>query len=530
MSSQTPDLAGASTFVVLVNGTRVGTETADFSRLGSGWKLSSSGRLQAPFDLITNEFQVSYSVDWQPQRLDVDAMLHGQPLLLSTTFGPQTATSSLTQGTQHGNNTQPVSPRAVVLVGNVFSAYEALAVRVASSAVGARVPVYIAPNGETTATIDAVTSRRVSVGDRVTDLQAYRVTVASGAGAVPVDLWVDGRGRMARLSLPAAGVVVIRDDLASVMARVEPAHNPGDEEVFIGANGFTLGTTVTKPAGTSGPAAAAVLVAGSGPQDRDYTTFGIPIFAQIAGGLASHGVLAVRYDVRGVGRSGGRTETSRLDEYSEDAAAIVTWLRRRKDVDDKRIVLVGYADAAPVALMTASRDKRIAGVVLVGASGHTGREITLEKQQRVLESLGLPDTDRAERIKLETRVIDAVTSGQGWEALPADVREQADTLWFKSWLEFDPAAVIRKLAQPLLIVQGSRDREVPAAEGAQLAELSASRAKLPPAATRTVTIDGVNHLFVPAATGAMDEYDVLEARAVSPALASAVADWVKGIK
>jgi pimeloyl-ACP methyl ester carboxylesterase len=533
---QTPDPAGSSTFLVLVGGTRVGTETVSLTRSGSGWLLSATGRLQVPFDLTTNAFEVAYASDWQPQRLSLDALVRGQALMLTTTFGLTSATDDVTQGAQHGTFTHQVTPRAIVLSSNVFSAYEALAIRVAGVPVGSRIPLYIAPSGETNAVVDDVTPRRISVGAETIDVRAYRLTIAGSSGAVPVELWVDARGRLARLALPTSSVVVLRDDLASVMAREETVRNPDDEEAFVGANGFSLGATLTHPAsaparaGAPARAPAVVLVSGPGPQDRDYNVYGVPIFGQLAGALARAGQIVVRYDVRGVGRSGGRAESARLAEYSEDVVNIVSWLRRRKDVDADRIVIVGYGNAAPIAMLAASRDKHIDGLALLAAPSGTGREITLAEQQRVLAHIAIPAAAKSSRLALQTRVLDAVLSGKGWDALPDDVREQADTAWFKSWLEFDPAEAFKRMKQPVLVVQGALDMEVPADAAASLAALARSaRPKLPATATRTVIVDGVNHLLVPAATGATDEYPTLHDRTISPDVVRALTEWLAGV-
>ena len=60
---------------------------------------------------------------------------------------------------------------------------------------------------------------------------------------------------------------------------------------------------------------------------------GIPLFAQLAGQLAERDFVVLRYDKRGVGKSGGRIERVTLDDYAEDAIAAVKWLAKRKDVD-----------------------------------------------------------------------------------------------------------------------------------------------------------------------------------------------------
>ncbi len=508
----------------------MGAETTEITRDASGWRISSTGELQAPFDLLTHKFEATYSADWQPKRLTLDGVLRGQPLLISASFSGTTATSEMTRGTQHGSATHPVAANAIAVASNVFSAYEVLALRLASASAGTKLPVYIAPSGPVEATVGTVSPRRIYIGTRAMDLREYSVTIAAPGGAVPIDLWIDARGRLARLALPAASVVVIRDDLSSVMAHEEPAHNAGDEDASIGANGFSLAATITRPANTTTPAPAVVLVAGPGPQDRDYFAFGVPVFGQLAGALAKAGILAVRYDVRGGGRSGGRQESARLAEYSEDALAVVNWLRKRKDVDVRRIVVAGYGDAAAIALLAASRDDHIAGVILLAASGQNGRDVMIDRQRRILAPLPLTDAEKTARIGLQTQVMDAVISGKGWESVPDELREQAETPWFKSWLLFDPAETLRKIDQPILIVHGARDTDVPTSEADRLEHLAASRPKIGAAATRKAIVPGVDHLLLPAAAGTPDALPAAGTRTISPDATTPMIEWVEALR
>jgi pimeloyl-ACP methyl ester carboxylesterase len=525
------DPSGSATFLVLVNGANVGTERVSLTRNGSGWLVSGTGHLQVPIDQDIDRFDLTYSADWQPEHLTVDGRLRGQPLLITGAFGPASATSEVTRGTQHATATHQVSARTIVLPTNVFVAYEILALRAAGSPVGTRLPVYLAPNGESTATIVDVAAKRVSIGASTLELRVVHLNIALPSGVVPVEIWIDDRGRLARLSLPASSIVAIRDDLASVMAHEERIVNPGDQDVFIGADGFNLAATISRaPSAGARPLPAVVFVSAPGPQDRDGTVFGIPVIGQLAGALADAGLVAVRYDARGVGRSGGRTESARMSEYSDDAERVIAWLRKRKDVDADAIAVAGYGDAGPIALLTASRDKHVAGVVLLAAPAGTGRAITLDRQQRVLAPLPLSPSEKTARVALETRVIEAVETGNGWEALPEELRDQADTPWFRSWLEYDPTALAGRIRQPVLIVQGALDREVPAEAADALAAVFAAREKSPPTATRTVVVPGVNHLFVPATTGAVDEYPTLSTRRVAPDVPHAMAEWLKALR
>jgi pimeloyl-ACP methyl ester carboxylesterase len=510
----------------MLRGARVGTETVSLSRTGNGWLLSGSGGLGAPFDVITTRFEAAYGTDWQPARLLVQGSVKGEAMSLATTFGLTTAMNDLTQGTRRGSTSHQIPSRSVVLPSGFFAAYEGLAARLVNATVGTRVPVYVAPEGDTSVTVDRIAHRRVSLGDRALDLQIFSLALASTGGRSLIELWIDSRGRLARLEISEIAVVVIRDDLASVMARTEHVRHPGDEDVFIPANGFSLGATFTRPANPTEGAAAIVLVSGPGPQDRDFTSYGVPIFGQLAGALADAGYFVLRYDGRGVGRSGGRTENATIEQYADDVVRAVSWIKRRDDIDDRRIAVLGYAEGGPVVMLAAARESDIKAVAVVGAPGRSGREVTIEQQLYLLSRMNLPDAERSARTALQYRIIDAAMTGTGWETIPPDVRSQADSAWFRSWLLFEPAAVLRRMDQPVLIVHGALDKETPPAHADRLATLSSQRNENRPEYTSQVIIPGINHLLVPAETGEVDEYDTLETLAVSPAVSAAIAEWL----
>ena len=536
LTAQSADGTGPATFIVLLRGARVGAETVTLSRVGSDWQLSGTGRLGAPFDVITNKFEMTYASDWQPTKLALQGTVRGQGVSLTTSFGLTTAMNEFMQGVQRGSSSHQLAPRSVILPGTYFASYEALAARVGTAAPGTRLPVYVAPEGQTSITVSQWTPRRISIGDRTVDIRAYSVTLAGVGTSSNLELWVDSQNRLARLEMPSLAIVVIRDDLATVMAREVRTRNPRDEDMFVPANGFSLGATVTtplppatppsSPAGRKPEAPVVVLVGGSGPQDRDFSTYGVPIFGQLAGRLSDAGYFVVRYDGRGIGRSGGRTETATLAEYADDLLRVVEWLRRREDVDDRRIAVVGYGDGGPVAMLAASKQSRIAAVALLAAPGKNGRDVTVEQQTQMLMQLSLPEAERAARIEMQHRVIDAALTGKGWDTIPADVRAQADTPWFKSWLQFDPAAALNKMKQPLLVVHPALDKEIAVQNADNLESLSRGRNKLPATHTKKVVIPGVNHLLVPATTGSVSEYSSLSALTVAPEVSSTVTDWL----
>jgi pimeloyl-ACP methyl ester carboxylesterase len=338
---------------------------------------------------------------------------------------------------------------------------------------------------------------------------------------------IDGKARLARLEAPTAGLTVVRSDLAGVAVRPHTARNPTDVDVRIPANGFSIaGTLTTPPALGRMRHPVVVLVAGAGSVDRDETVAGIPILSQLAGALVQHGVMVLRYDKRGVGQTGGRTETVTQQDYADDLIAVVRWLSRRDDVDSRRLTVAGHSEGGAIGMLAAAREDKIRGLVLMSSTGTTGAELVLEQQRRQLDASKVPDAEKQQKIELQKQIQDAVISGKGWESLPPDVRKQAETPWFRSLLLFDPAAVMTKIKQPILIVQGDLDTQVLPHHADKLAELARAR-KRGAGPVEVVHLPGVNHLLARATTGEVQEYAQLKEKAISPDVATTIATWLQ---
>jgi len=523
------DQTGGAVFTVFLRGQRIGSETVTVTHPQGGWVISASGRTGPPLDFSFEKFVARYGAQWQAQSLEVSGQMRGQGLLLNTAFSDGTATSDVVQSGKQARLNHRVSVDTVVLPNNFYAAYEMLALRLHTAQVGSAFPIYVAPQAEVQATVTRITPRRMETSTAKYALRQFEVSFANPAGALQVEVWVDERGRLARLAIPVAALTVVRDDLSGVMSRLDSFSHPRDETAFIPANGFSLAGTFTKPEGIAKPPVV-ILVSGSGPQDRDETVFGIPILGQVAGRLSDAGFFVVRYDKRGVGQSGGRIESTSIEAYAEDLRAVVNWVRKRKDVDSNRVALVGHSEGGSVALLVGSQMRgQVRALGLLAAPGQTGREITLMQQRRALDKLNEPEAAKQEKIALQTRIMDAVISGTGWETVPPELRRSADSSWFRSWLLFDPAQVVGRTNQPILLLQGSLDTQVPPDQADKLEALAKARRGGPLVTTRKLVVPGVNHLLVPARTGEVEEYASLPIKTVSPELTDALISWLKEV-
>ena len=519
--------AGPAAFEIFIKGQQVGREEDNVSQTpDGGWRITSTGRWSTP-NLVVKLFEVRYASDWQPVELRIDATIKDKPYSLNTTFGLTTATNEIRQDGTPAQKTDQISARTLVLPNNHFGAYEALAARLAVSEKGAKIPAYIAPQMELPLQIDDIIPEQIQSPKGAINVRRYRVTFQTPSVPIAADIWVDERGRLARLDLPMATLQVMREELSSAMTRFETVTHPGDEPATIPANGFNLAATVTRPVGQQQRLRfpAVILVAGSGPQDRNETVFGIPIFGQIAGALADAGFLVVRYDKRGVGQSGGRAESVTINDYAEDLLAVIKYASKRQDVVPERIAVLGHSEGAAVAMLAAARERKIEALVLVAGMGVPGADLVLWQQQHLLERSKLTPKERADKIELQKKIQQAVLTGKGWEGVPPDIRKVADTPWFQSLLAFDPAKVMKDVRQPILIVNGTLDTQVPPSNAEKLAELARARKKNPGAELKL--IPGVNHLLVPATTGEFDEYPDVKEKKVSSLVIEAILAWLK---
>lgn len=508
-----------SAFTIFVRGTAVGREELTVVTDASGTTMTSRNRLAAPLSSVVELAVLQYAPDWTPRSFVLESTSPVGPVSSRTTFERGTA---VTEGASAGapvSASHEIAPQAVVLPNGVFGAYQAVASRLRNAPVGAELQAYIVPTTPVDIRVAAVHDEQMQQGTTLFDVRRYELTFSiPGGGASTVYVTAATDASLLRVSIPDQEIDVVRSDIAAASSRAQIHSNPGDEAVFIPAEGFNLGATLTRPASATGRLPAVILLGDAEINDRDGFAAGVPVYGQLAGALAGKGFLVVRYDKRGHAQSGGRSESATLSDYANDARAVVRWLRDRDDVDRDRIAVVGHGEGAWIGLLTTSREGRIAAVVSLAGASSTGAELKLEQQQRALDRLNLPPVERTRRIELQKQIQDAVMTGKGWESLAPEVRRTADTPLFQSVLLFEPARVIDGIRQPVLIVHPELDRQVPVAHADRLAAL-ARRSR----SVGVVIVRGVNHLLVP---GEIDEHGAVADRNISTDVVTAVGDWL----
>ena len=515
----------SETFRIFLRGTDIGSEEVTVLQSPDGWILRGSGGVGAPFDVTLKFWEARYDQDWRPRELTLDLSVGSTPRILHTRIAGISAVSEIGSGEQATKTSATVNADALFLPPLIFGTYEALAARLATAVPGTELHAFLAPQGEVAIRPKSVSNETIQVSTRMIEARRWVLTYMNPGAPVDFDIWTES-GRLLRIDIPAQMISVVRDDVATVAARRVTAGRANDEQAAIPAYGFNLAATVSKPADApAGRLPAVVLVSGSSLVDRDEIVAGVPIFGQLAGALADAGFLVVRYDKRGVGQSGGRLDVVTLADFAEDARAVIKWTAKRKDVDARRVALVGYGEGAWVALQAAMQESSVAALVLIAGGSVPGSDLVLEQQQHVLDRSGMTTAERQQAVERQKKILGAVVSGKGWEGVPANARERADTAWYRSFLLFDPSRVISKTRQPILVVHGDLDREIEPHHGDRLAELARLRPKSRGA--DLVKVHGVNHLLTRATTGETDEYARLTERSVALEVPSEIVSWLQ---
>jgi len=310
-----------------------------------------------------------------------------------------------------------------------------------------------------------------------------------------------------------------------------PAGAPyaAEEARIATAAGHVLAGTLTRPTQRDPPFPAVVLITGSHAQNRDHMGSNQdPVrryrpFRQIADALSRRGIAVLRIDDRGTGCSGGGPllEATKL-ERADDTRAGLAWLRRRADIDPQRVGLVGLSEGADISLIIAADDKAIGAIVLMAASGTRGWRIIESQQRALIGNDVLTDDERAR-----------LNAGQGAEAILEErmnniVRPAARGTWGRWWqhmLIWDPLPVARRVANPVLILHGENDSNVPVEHAEPLA--AAIRA----GGNSDVTVrilPGHNHLFLEDPDGFFRRYGELlvHTNQLSDDVLGLIADWL----
>jgi hypothetical protein len=244
----------------------------------------------------------------------------------------------------------------------------------------------------------------------------------------------------------------------------------------------TLRGTLLQPRSAE-PLPVVLLIAGSGPTDRDGNN---PAghndsLKRLAMALARQGIASLRYDKRGVAASRAATPNERDlsgEQYGADAAA---WGRQLKaDPAFDRLVMLGHSEGALIASLAADAANADAVVSLAGSSRPIDQVLREQLQYRLPPQL----------LAQSTQLLDTLLNGQTVSEVPDELQvlfRPSVQPYLISLFRQDPSAAFASLRMPALIVQGTHDIQV------GVADAQALQAAKPDA--QLALIDGMNHVL-----------------------------------
>ena len=306
------------------------------------------------------------------------------------------------------------------------------------------------------------------------------------------------------------------------------------------APGVELAGTLTLPEG-DGPFPAVVLISGSGPQDRDESLMGHKPFLVLADHLTRKGIAVLRFDDRGVGKSGGSFVNATSADFATDALAGVDYLKTRPEIDSKRIGLTGHSEGGMIGPIAAVQSPDVAFLVLIAGPGIPIPELLDQQGELILRAAGKSDTEIEKSVAQRRQAFEALRNEKDHDALQAKLKsilvsdeEKSSAMpdasiammtspWFRFFLAYVPADTLSKIKIPVLAVNGGKDLQVE-----PKSNLSAIRAAMTKAGNNNFTIvelPGLNHLLQRSSTGSPAEYGTIE-ETMNPSALELMSDWI----
>lgn len=314
---------------------------------------------------------------------------------------------------------------------------------------------------------------------------------------------------------------------------------------------IALAGTLTYPK-SGGKFPAVVLVTGSGPQDRDEAIFEHKPFLVIADYLSKNGIAVLRCDDRGVGKSTGRFASATTADFASDALAAVEYLKTRKEIDAKKIGVMGHSEGGAIAPMVANNSNDVAYIILLAGPGVRGDELLIKQTELIMDSKNSKKEEIEKSVGINRKIYsiivnepDSTAAVKKLQQLYEDEIKKLDekekkkeeyslesfnsairtvmTPWFRFFLKYDPRPVLENITIPVLALNGEKDIQVSPKEnlgGIETALKNAGNKNY-----KIVELPGLNHLFQHCVKCDLSEYGQIEETFSEEAL-KIIKDWI----
>lgn len=332
----------------------------------------------------------------------------------------------------------------------------------------------------------------------------------------------------------------------------EPPFNYNVEDVSFTnlKDSVILAGTFTFPeSGTNFPAV--ILITGSSAQDRNEEIFEHKPFWVLADYLTNNGIAVLRYDDRGFGESTGDFASSTTFDFGQDVIAAIEYLKTRKEIDPKKIGLIGHSEGGVIAPMIASQNTDVAFIVsLAGVMIPMGELLILQKEMQ-LRAMGSSEEYISKEIDFDSGLMEVITKSTD-DSIKEDLDRYAteyfaehpkfvsdhglteayykklivdsySSPWLSYFIRYNPKSALEKLGIPLFALNGEMDLQVPAKENFNA--LQDIMKKDPSKKFTLKSYPAHNHLFQECEKGTVQEYPQLE-QTISPLVLNDISVWI----
>ncbi len=335
------------------------------------------------------------------------------------------------------------------------------------------------------------------------------------------------------------------------------AYNSEDAEYDNADKSVHFGATFTYPK-TGGPFVTAILITGSGQQDRDETIIEHKPFAVIADYLTKQGIAVLRVDDRGVGKTTGLHNDVTSADFANDVEAGLAYLKKRNEVDKNKIGLIGHSEGGLIASIVASRNRDINFVIMLAGPGINGEDLMAEQDEAIFLADGVSNEAATIHKNLYKKILDSSLASNNiseardkimnylneWkkdkpqalldtlgfandsaiQKFAVDFAIQGTLQWMKYFLRTNPQSFIEKIRAKVLALNGSKDIQVIASSN--LAGIKQALAKRKSPDYEVKELPGLNHLFQHCNKCTAEEYGELE-ETFAPEVLGLIGNWIK---
>ena len=306
-------------------------------------------------------------------------------------------------------------------------------------------------------------------------------------------------------------------------------------------DGNTLAGTIAQPKNATFNTPIAILITGSGAQNRNEELFGHQPFWVIADYFATHGISTLRMDDRGVGESTAGKSTDTTQNFAGDINSAVEQLKK---LGYKNIGLVGHSEGGIIAAMVASQNKEVKFVISMAGPGEAIKDLMMKQNETILKLSQIPSDVVNKELQMKEKLFSYVANYQGkdfakdynnyltkeFPSLSPEEKtayQQLTQPWMAYFLKIKPHDYWKKVTCPVYAINGSLDVQVDTKTNLVAIQNSLKSAKNK--AFKIQTFEGLNHLFQTAKTGMPDEYDTIE-ETISPEVLKSMSGWINGLK